>query len=101
LLSAAVFPGVAMRLLVHGRLPAGTPAAGTPAAGTPAAGTPAGTADQPVTDTADGASHGHARLSVAWHGINEASSKAWTTVARLASHPLRRSARSQDDAPPR
>lgn len=30
LLSAAVFPGVAMRLLVHGRLPAGTPAGGTP-----------------------------------------------------------------------
>ena len=40
LLSAAVFPGAAMRLLVHGRLPAGTPAGGTPA----------GTADQPVTD---------------------------------------------------
>jgi Kef-type K+ transport system membrane component KefB len=91
LLSAAVFPGAAMRLLVHGRLPAGTPAAGTPA----------GTADQPVTDTTGGASHGHARLSVAWHGINEASSRAWTTVARLASHRLGRSARSQDDTPPR
>jgi hypothetical protein len=78
-----------MRLLVHGRLPAGTPAGGTRA----------GTADHPVTDTTGGA--GHARLSVAWHGINEASSKAWTTVARLASHPLGRSARSQDDTPPR
>jgi len=91
LLSAAVFPGAAMRLLAHGRLPAGTPDAGTPA----------GTADEPVTDTTDGASRGHARLSVAWHGINEASSRAWTTVARRASHPLGRSARSQDDAPPR
>jgi len=91
LLSAAVFPGAAMRLLAHGRLPAGTSDAGTPA----------GTADEPVTDTTDGASRGHARLSVAWHGINEASSRAWTTVARRASHPLGRSARSQDDAPPR
>jgi Kef-type K+ transport system membrane component KefB len=40
LLSAAVFPGAAMRLLIHGRLPAGTPAGGSLA----------GTADQPVTD---------------------------------------------------
>ena len=45
--------------------------------------------------------NGHARLSVARHSINEASSKAWTAVARLASHPLGRSARGQDDAPPR
>jgi hypothetical protein len=89
LLSAAVFPGAAMRLLVHGRLPAGTPAAGTPA----------GTADQPVTDTTGGASHGHARLSVAWHGINEASSRAWTTVAR---RPVPRGDQhAASDAPPR
>jgi ABC-type dipeptide/oligopeptide/nickel transport system ATPase component len=40
LLSAAVFPGAAMRLLIHGRLPAGTPPGGSLA----------GTADQPVTD---------------------------------------------------
>jgi Kef-type K+ transport system membrane component KefB len=90
LLSAAVFPAVAMRLLARDRQPAATPSPGGPAR----------TADQPATATADGTDQAQRRLSVPWREINEAPGKAWAAVSRLASRPPRKSASDDDQASP-
>jgi Kef-type K+ transport system membrane component KefB len=75
LLSAAVFPAAAMRLLARDRPP---PAEPSPSG-------PADMADQPATGTPGGAGQAHRRLSFPRRGFNGAPGKAWAAMTRLAS----------------
>jgi len=89
LLSAAVFPAVATRLLARDRRPAGTPSPDGPAemGGRSATGTPGGQAP---------ARH----LLPPWHDVNDARGNVWAAITRFASHPLRRSG-GQDRGSPK
>ena len=74
LLSAAVFPATATRLLARDRRPPAKPSPSRPA----------DMADQPATGTPGGAGQAH-RLSVPRRGFNGAPGRAWAAMTRLAS----------------